>query len=796
MGLIGVFKTIAEGRDPGGPNCFLFPLRNGAWRVYRFSPGVKEHDTWTQDGNGWTTCYFNRFPDLAAACGTCGGVEDSEHGEWVFSATRQAVEAATMMGQPLKVEPALLDRRATLKPTKDGRMRLSVARLADETVPGWLDKKDRLVRTFNARVQLKEDEQDFNEYDRLVRCLKTPANQDAGWVTKEASDWVHRPASTVKMMLQKLGHAKEEAEAIMGGAGWESWKVVNLPFREEYPGGRQWNMDAAQFRFKPAELGEDEVPCHPNWDKICEHIGKELTPALKDLPWAAEANIRTGADYIRSWIACAFRDPFEPAPFLYLFGPHNSGKSILHEGLMLLVTKGVNRADRPLKHGVMHNGELANAVIAVVEETDLRCEKGAYNKIKDWVTGRTISIRRMRTDSYDQPNTLHWIMCANEEESCPIFPGDNRVTAIYVPDDVPKDDKIPKKMLLKNLEDEAPHFMYTIMHMELPPLVDRLRLPALETADKERLVADNSPLGIFVQECCVFGPKYKVLKSDLMDACVEWSRANGFDRPQNPTQFGRDFLVSCGRRARASKLRLGPKRTAPCYLGVRLRKRSQAGRRVRGNAAGVPASLDRVKGRQPNLPSRAQARTNDMDIPDMDTPTVETAVRLFIAWAFVPAKRRYPDSNYGLKHEVEHIWRELYVPEQEFVRGMVEAGFRATRDGHYFYVADSPARKAYDYDWQRFGHYDLPHPLRHKRPDPATEFARLPSAEQQELLTWISERLRPTKRRKLPASVLACGWPGSKANGQLAAFCGAMLAAGYQPVNPLSYEWDFHATLK
>ena len=47
---------------------------------------------------------------------------------------------------------------------------------------------------------------------------------------------------------------------------------------------------------------------------IFDHIGHELTPALRELPWAIDANIRTGADYLRAWVACAFRDPFQPTP--------------------------------------------------------------------------------------------------------------------------------------------------------------------------------------------------------------------------------------------------------------------------------------------------------------------------------------------------------------------------------------------------------------------------------------------------------------------------------------------------
>jgi len=49
LGLVGVFATTSAGRNPGNPNCFLFPLNDGGWRVYRFSPGVAEADTWSQD---------------------------------------------------------------------------------------------------------------------------------------------------------------------------------------------------------------------------------------------------------------------------------------------------------------------------------------------------------------------------------------------------------------------------------------------------------------------------------------------------------------------------------------------------------------------------------------------------------------------------------------------------------------------------------------------------------------------------------------------------------------------------
>ncbi len=82
------------------PTVSCFPLLNGGWKVYRFSPGVNEADTWTQDGNGWTTCYFNRFPTLVAACKLQGGMED-ESGGFVFAKAADAVKAAETIGQRL-----------------------------------------------------------------------------------------------------------------------------------------------------------------------------------------------------------------------------------------------------------------------------------------------------------------------------------------------------------------------------------------------------------------------------------------------------------------------------------------------------------------------------------------------------------------------------------------------------------------------------------------------------------------------------------------------------------------------
>jgi hypothetical protein len=526
--LVGIFRTISEGRDLGTPNCFLFPLSNGAWRVYRFSPGIAEAETWTQDGQGWTTCYFNRYPDLTTACTLFGGVE-REEGGYVFSSPEAAIEAAKSLGEQIKL-PDIGNRKVTLKAHKDGRLVVEIERTKeykDKPLEGWDDKKGKYVKILKIKTDSQEDDDlDFNEFDCVVRALETAAVEHAGWVVKKQKEWVRQPSANVKMVLQSLGQPKADAEAIMGAAVARGWRLVNLPFREEYPGGRQWNMDAAQFKYKPAELADDEVAHHPHWDLIFDHIGHELTPALRELPWAVNAHIRTGADYLRAWVACAFRDPFQPTPYLFFHGPEDSGKSIFHEALQRLVTKGVVQAKRALEGRDGFNGELSGAIICAVEEVDISKCPGARERLKAWVTGRTIPIRKMRHDIFEQPNATHWVHTANSRENCPIFPGDTRITAIYV-SDLLEEQRIAKPKLEVLLEQEAPHFLHTLMHLELPPMIDRLRLPVVTTASKLSAEEDNqTKLEQFIAECCEKTPDRHMPFTEFYERFQEWLPPN------------------------------------------------------------------------------------------------------------------------------------------------------------------------------------------------------------------------------------------------------------------------------
>jgi hypothetical protein len=490
LGLLGPFETSSQGRDKGTPNCFLFPMPTGGWKVYRFSQGIAEAPTWSQDGDGWTTCYFNRLPDLRTASKAAGGLEDPEKNEWVFPAAAKAIEAAAAMGQEIKLDPTMLGRETQLKLHRDGRLIVSVTKEkgdSDDKMPGWLAKKNKWIRKYEKKLEDDLDEElGKNDFDTIIRALVTPNGDSAGWVcrlesnTMTNSGWSRQPVGAAKMLLQHLGQDKTTAEGIMGGAIKRARTLVSLPFHEEYTGGRQWNLGAPQFVYQPAELGDDEAPNHPHWDLILSHIGRDLDTPLKNLAWAQRAGIRTGGQYLTAWIACMLREPFSPLPYLFAYGSENCGKSIFHEAISFLFTKGVVPADRALRSRNDFNGELANAILCVVEECDLSKADSAYTRLKEWVTCVMLSIRKMRTDSYTQPNTTHWFQAANDQSFCPVFKNDTRIIVLNVPD-LLSEQEIPRQTLHERLRNEAPHFMYTLMNMELPPVIGRLRLPVIAT---------------------------------------------------------------------------------------------------------------------------------------------------------------------------------------------------------------------------------------------------------------------------------------------------------------------------
>lgn len=540
LNLRGFFKTIATGKDFGvDHNCFCFPVRRGGWCVRRYTPGIQEHESWLQDGYGWTRCYLNREPDFITACKTYGGLEDPKGG-FVFREAEIALKAASLLGVKTQIASPLLGRKTRLKQHKDGRLIVEIEHDAQDRadeMQGWLPEKDKWQRIFHVN-NTQPFEPETGNFDDVIRHLINTQHEDAGWVIKANSVWQDEPLYHVKTALGSTGISPKDIPVILGNAIFNSWKLVNKPFQPEYPGGREWNRNAAQLRFVPSNDIDNLM--FPTWQQILDHCGEGLNEAVKNDPWCRLNGIYTGADYLKYWIASLIQTPNKPLPYLFFYGPQNSGKTMFHVAIKQLFTKGYKFAHVALTSQGNFNAELEGSVLCIIEEIDLKRNKDAYNKIKDWVTSDEILIHPKGETPYHKQNSTHWIQCSNEHTSCPIFPGDTRITMCYVKQIDPIN-LIPSDRIIALLEKEAPDFLAELLHLTLPESGDRLSIRVINTDEKvSQQKANQTPLEMFIDEECIAMDGGLIKFSDFHETFIRWCDKNSFDSVSS-IRLGRDL---------------------------------------------------------------------------------------------------------------------------------------------------------------------------------------------------------------------------------------------------------------
>jgi hypothetical protein len=449
-------------------------------------------------------------------------MEDPQGG-FIFRCASDAAKAAEKLGIILNIGVKQAGRHAIIRKHKDGRRVVIEVdhdpQDAGSEMDGWLFKKNWVkIETPLSSSAIEPD--DLGNYDEFVRHLVTPGDDDAGWRIKSNNCWRSEPISHVKPALSFMGFSGKDVTQIVGSAVFKAWRDVNLPFLPEYPGNRQWNRNAAQLRFVPTQDKDDLT--FPHWQMVLDHCGNGLNEAVSQHLWCKTNGILTGADYLKCWIASVFQYPTEPLPYLFFYGPQNSGKSIFPEALRLLLTKGYKRADLALTSGGGFNGELEGAILCVIEEIDMGRDRQAYNRMKDWMLCSEISIHYKGKTPFHAINTTHWIQCANDHTYCPIFPGDSRIVMVYVPGLDPLE-MIAKKKMMHLLEKESPDFLADILSLEIPESPDRFHVPPVFTGDKfmaEQL--NQTPLERFLEEHCIPVPGYTISFSLFHEKFMEW----------------------------------------------------------------------------------------------------------------------------------------------------------------------------------------------------------------------------------------------------------------------------------
>ncbi len=516
----GIFETCTS--KSSEHNCFCYPLRKGAWVVRRFSPGVKEHETWDQDKQGWTRTFLNKEPDLQTAARAKGGVELGEGKGFQFREAEMAIKAAEALGARVKIPNMIAMRETVIREQKDGKLIIEVDRHKDDNpkeMEGWATAKTKWRRIYTSNNDTHEI--DAPVCDDVVRHVVSEIERaSCGWYINSEGHWIKGSLELVRPYLKSMGHNPLMIEPIIGVCIQRSWREVNRPFEEEYIGNRDWNRKGAKLRYVP-NPDRDNLK-YPSWTKIFNHVGKTLTSALKNNAWAVDNGILTGADYLKCWVASLFQKPYEPLPYLFLFGPQDCGKSILYEALQLLFDRGHIQANHALLNNTGFNGELANAILCYIEEVDLSKAKQAYNKVKDWVVSKTITIRAMQKDAFQLPNSTHWIQCANSHTFCPTFTGDTRITMISVESLDPLE-VIPKHKFIEQLKAEAPDFLAAVLSLELPEPNSRLAIPIISTSEKMSMENQNEPLvEKFVRDECFESVGTLTLYSEVFEKFLSW----------------------------------------------------------------------------------------------------------------------------------------------------------------------------------------------------------------------------------------------------------------------------------
>lgn len=507
----GIFKTIATGKDcPNDQNCFLYPIRNDAWIVRRHGSNTKEAETWRKDKSGWTYCFFNKHPSLSDLSRTFLGNLSSKS-EYVFNGNTIGDVLNYISLEQVAIPEGLRSRQFRLKQLKQ-KSKLSIVtdRLTGEPdLEGWINNP----KSYEKVIDIAVEDREVVAPDDLIRHVISDG-KGSGWFIKVKDNWVDQEKGNIRDALLAMGHQPNIINEIFGKCILNPWTLVSYPFETEYPGDRVWNKLSPRLLYDPIE-GK-----HPTWDLMFDHLGSSLTPAVLENRWCKLYSVNSGADYFKLWTASIFQYPLEPLPYIFLYGPQLSGKSSFHEALDLLMINGVCNAGNALESNDGFNKEIAGNVVCYVEEIDLRRSKGAYNKIKQWVTAKKITIHGKGETPFTINNTTHWLHCANSSGFCPIDHGDTRIMMVFVPK--PKL-VLTKSDMMEKLQEEAPAFLYTMLNLDIPPASDRLRIPVIETEDKkeEQTLTANEVIK-FINEKVKLVPGHKIRFKDFCARFQSW----------------------------------------------------------------------------------------------------------------------------------------------------------------------------------------------------------------------------------------------------------------------------------
>jgi hypothetical protein len=555
--LNGVFKTATSSSTTH--NCYAYPGPKGSFKVFRFGSSTAEAETWSLSEDGNRYCNYNSGISTNIAAIVSKGIENVKGG-FDFKTADDLKSAAQKLKVDVNIPENFNDRKSTIEDLSDGRLLVKIQKQKGDVVPdSWGEDKNSICKIYPKPNNTDTDDGDLAQIDKTLRYIIGTDGKEAGWAYKgsEVVKWQF-PKNTLGMRLglKERGYKNEEVDSLMGKSFNNPWTYVNKPFKPEYPGNREWNDGAAQLAYA---ITDKENLDYRTWMRILNHVGEGLNDAVAADLFCQEQGINTGGDYLKLWVAYMFQRPYARLPFLYFYSTEQgTGKSTFHEALSMLFAgkEGSVSADLALRE--QYNGQLANAILCTIEETNLSKNAAIYNKVKELTTAKFISIRAMYKPQTEVRNSTHWVQCANSLDYVPIEPGDTRIVVSRV--NVLVDPILPAQLDAK-LKSEASDFITAIMRVELPSLsCGRLNLPVLLTEEKARAMTNKeNSLDDFIRTCCA------PCKGNMMVFSTFYDKFNAFLDPEERVLWNRtnvkkkipQDLYPVGRRSNDSVMCIG-----------------------------------------------------------------------------------------------------------------------------------------------------------------------------------------------------------------------------------------------
>jgi hypothetical protein len=185
-----------------------------------------------------------------------------------------------------------------------------------------------------------------------------------------------------------------------------------------------------------------------------------------------------------NWLAFIFQSKQKPLTAWILHGTEGTGKGMLIAKVIAPIFghRYVHQM-RASELNEKFNGYMETSLITFVDEIEASMftnPKGAESDMRNYITEKSITIRKMRTDAYSVPNFTGFIFSSNKTQPVNVPMGDRR----YNVGAFQATRFLPTEAEMESLPNELSHFAHFLQHYAVDAKAART---VLQTAEREAI---------------------------------------------------------------------------------------------------------------------------------------------------------------------------------------------------------------------------------------------------------------------------------------------------------------------